>query len=500
MSKAFKLQDPGEGIKEAEILDIVVSEGDRVSEGDHVLDAETDKSAVEIRADFSGTIEGIKVKKGAVARVGDVLLTYRSQDVANDQEEDAEEGDSGEGSEENRGKDQASGEEKVEKAGPEGKRSRQVDEEGEEKEPADAKEDEAQDAKEDAAQDADEDDAEGMDETPSEGGAGKRASEKAARAAPSTRRLAREKDVDMDQLTPGSGPGGRVMDEDVLVAAGESPPDEKGPRQPSERRAEGAQKSRPEGPSQAGSETEEARALIVGATVAGRKSLGGIRRATARRMVTSASEIPQVMHHDVAVIDELETLRRQHGDVIEDDTARPTLTCYLIKSLAAALRKYPNFNARYDADKNEVILLSSRHIGVAVATERGLFVPVVRDPASMSLRELSQELHRLSDLARSAKLQREDMAGASMTLTNVGGIGGRSFTPLINPPESAILGVGASYSSFSPDPSDGHPRAVTLLPLSFVFDHRLNDGAEAAHFVNFLRESLKSAAAFTSMV
>ncbi len=457
MSKAFKLQDPGEGIREAKVLDILVSEGDQVSEGDHVLDVETDKSAVEVRADFSGTIEEIKAEKDSVAKVGDVLITYEPQSSDSSSS----------------GKDESkTGKEEV----------------GEKEAPPSQDEKSQNQVAIESSKNQSTTSAEGP--TP---------------AAPSTRRLAREQGVDINAIAQGSGPAGRVLDEDVMAAAGKGRDTEaeKTPRKPPSARqgqedqqesSETPQKDKPQGTRQA---RTAATSVTTGVRVQRREKLDGVRRATAHRMIQSWSTIPHVMHHDEVAIDDLENMRREHAASIDNPDEKPTLTSYLVKALAAALRQHPHFNARYEESSEEIVYLESRHVGVAVATERGLLVPVVRDADRLSLREMSRELRRVAKQASDGRLTSEEMKGASMTLTNVGAIGGRSFTPIINPPEAAILGVGASYTAFRPAEDDGSPLAVTLLPLSFCFDHRLNDGAQAASFVNSIKELLGNRTSFS---
>jgi pyruvate dehydrogenase E2 component (dihydrolipoamide acetyltransferase) len=211
--------------------------------------------------------------------------------------------------------------------------------------------------------------------------------------------------------------------------------------------------------------------------------------------MTEAWRIPHVVHHDLSTIDELEQLRAEHARLVTADEP-PTLTAYLLKAVAGALRQHRHFNVRLDEDTEEIVFLESVHVAVAVAAERGLLVPVVRDVDKRSLLEVSRDLTRLSRLARDGELKPSDRKGASITVTNVGSIGGRTFTPIINSPQASILGVGAAFREFVPD-DEGRPIVATRLPLSFAFDHRLNDGAAAARFVNTVREMLANTAALS---
>lgn len=170
-----------------------------------------------------------------------------------------------------------------------------------------------------------------------------------------------------------------------------------------------------------------------------------------------------------------------------------TLTVLVMKALVGALRAFPRFNASLDPDDGSIVLKRYFHLGVAVATEHGLLVPVVRDVDRKSLVELSVELGSLAERARAGELEREEMLGGTFTLTNVGGIGGTLFTPIIRHPEAAILGLGRAEARpvALGDMDDPQLSARLLLPLCLAFDHRLNDGAEAAAFVNRLIESLQ---------
>jgi pyruvate dehydrogenase E2 component (dihydrolipoamide acetyltransferase) len=221
--------------------------------------------------------------------------------------------------------------------------------------------------------------------------------------------------------------------------------------------------------------------------------LRSVRRATAREMARAWAEIPHVMHHDFADVTALERFRRAHADAVAEDGGKLTLTVLVLKALAAALRAMPRFNASLDAEGETIILKHYCHIGVAVATDQGLLVPVVRDVDRKSLRELAVELTEQAHRARAGELERDAMQGGSFTLTNVGGIGGRLFTPIIRHPEAAILGLArARLTPTATGELDAPQISARLhLPLCLAFDHRLNDGAEAARFMNHILDSLQ---------
>jgi len=468
MSRAFKLEDPGEGIREAEILEVRVSHGDQVNEGDHVLDAETDKSAVEIRADFTGTIEDVKVSQGSIAKVGEVLMTY--DDGAKAEAEPS--GGAGETSSEQHDSDEDGEQPESGKDETDASDAGRDTEQGQEAQRPDASDQEAErpDASDQEAQRPD------ASEAPNSAADSDKPSRVAhIAAAPSTRRLARELGIDFADLGEGSGPAGRVLDEDVRAVA-----EHRDETKPAESRREQSVSE----PTEDGAHVESER-----------EPLKGFRRATAQRMKRAWAAIPHVVHHDLADIDRLDQMRREHAELVGAEDERPSLTAYLVKALAGALGEHRRFNAQLDEDAEEIVYLRSRHIGIAVATNRGLLVPVVRDADRRSLREVARELRRLSDRARSGDLERKEMRGASITLTNVGSLGGRMFTPIINPPQCSILGIGAAFSELVPS-EDGDPQRRLRLPLSFAFDHRLNDGADAARFVNSIKRCLSSPAAF----
>ena len=333
-------------------------------------------------------------------------------------------------------------------------------------------------------------------------------------AAPSTRRIARELGVDLAAVE-GSGPGGRVLAEDVRAFAERPEPQAGGEagstseRKPQRQREEpSAEESREEPREEPPTEPQdEPKDESPKAPQSGRKPAGeggyalpdfsrwgeterialrSIRRTTAREMARSWAQIPHVMHYDTADITALEQFRQAHTAEVEDAGGKLTLTVLVLKALVGALKAFPRFNASLDEDDGSIVIKHYYNIGVAVDTGQGLLVPVVRDVERKSVIELAVELVRLSERAREAKAERDELQGGSFTLTNVGGIGGTLFTPIIRHPEVAILGLGRA--SLQPvaegDPAEPTLTAQLRLPLCLGFDHRVNDGADAARFVN----------------
>lgn len=447
MSKEFKLPDPGEGIREAQVQEIRVSEGDTVKEGDVLLVVETDKADFEVPSSFSGTIENIHVEEGDNARVGDTVATYSEGGKSDGEESDPS--DSSDPSDEEEKPKSSDGSDKSDR----------------EPEPSDGSDGSDKSDKSDSSP-AKEQRGRATSETEGE------PPEAPVPASPATRKLAKELGVDLKEIAP-SGDGGRVTDEDVRNAAGGEAPEKKKPEPEAEEEEEAPEES---GESRRGVREIE---------------LTGIRKAVADTMNAAWSEIPHVTHMDTADITELEDFRRGH--VSDKGDARPTLSVFLLKAMVAALKAHPRFNARLGEDGKKLIVQEYVHLGVAVDTDDGLVVPVIRDVDCKSPLELAAELETLVKRAREGGLSPEDMEGGCCTLTNVGGLGGEYFTPVIKPPEVAIVGVGeARLERVVLGGLDDPREEIRLrLPLSVSFDHRVNDGADAARFVNTLKRVLE---------
>lgn len=446
MAEEFRLPDPGEGIHEAEIVEVCVAAGDTVEEGDIILHIETDKATVEVPSPYTGTVEDINVQQGDVIEVGDLLMTF------------------------------------VTETAPKTGKKRRPPAEAEEKESPEQKPQRQPRAKK----------VEGTAQ-PAAGRDGGRP----IPASPATRRLAMELDVDLHEVS-GSGPGGRVTADDVRSTA-------EGTEAAAERAPEpAAAKAAPEAPE---AEPRAGRRLTVESPELPDFSrwgpveevpLHGVRRATARRMALAWAQIPHVMHQDVADISELEMFRRRHKADVEQQGGQLSLTVLVMQAVVAALKQFPRFNASLDTDNGRLILKHYYHIGVAVDTDRGLIVPVVRDVDSKSLADLAVELTEVAARVRSGDVQRHELQGGTFTLTNPGAIGGTALTPLINYPEVAILGLGRARleAVVQGDMDDYTIVPRWHLPLHLAFDHRVNDGADAARFVHTLIEVLHDPEAF----
>jgi pyruvate dehydrogenase E2 component (dihydrolipoamide acetyltransferase) len=196
-----------------------------------------------------------------------------------------------------------------------------------------------------------------------------------------------------------------------------------------------------------------------------------------------------VTHFDKADITELEGLRKHHAKKVETAGGKLTVTAIILKVIASALKIFPQFNASLDMINQEIVFKEYYHIGVAVDTEHGLLVPVIRDVDQKNIIKLSVELTEISKKARSRKVTLQDLEGGTFTITNLGGIGGTNFTPIINPPEVAILGV--SRASTQPVFKDGGFEPRLIMPLSLSYDHRLIDGADAARFARWVAQAIE---------
>jgi pyruvate dehydrogenase E2 component (dihydrolipoamide acetyltransferase) len=294
-------------------------------------------------------------------------------------------------------------------------------------------------------------------------------------ATPATRRLARELGVDLAAVR-GSGPGGRVTDEDVRAATAKPRPS--APVSPAAARP--AELVGPAKPlAQVGLEPPPLPRFEQWGPVE-RQPLSHLRRTIAERMALSAAVIPHVTHFDKADITDLNALILRNVDEAKQRGITLTLTSFLLKAAALALKEHPQFNASLDAAAGELILKRYYHLGIAVATDRGLIVPVIHDVDQKPVLELARELAALAERVRAGKAALDDLRGGTFTITNIGALGGTGAIPIINYPEAAILGVARGREEAVV--RDGQIVARMLLPLTLTFDHRIADGADGARF------------------
>jgi pyruvate dehydrogenase E2 component (dihydrolipoamide acetyltransferase) len=289
-----------------------------------------------------------------------------------------------------------------------------------------------------------------------------------APAAPSVRRMARELGVDVNGVS-GSGPGGRISVEDV--------------KEHTKRLVAGAQGG------------AAARAVPLpdftrwGAVE--RQPMRAVRRKTAEHLSAAWTAIPHVTQCDLADITGLEELRKKYAKQVEAAGGNLTVTSVAVKVAAAALRVFPQFNASIDMAAGEIIVKQYVNIGIAVDTDRGLLVPVIRDADKKNIVQLSVELAQLSEKARTRKISLEEMQGGCFSISNLGGIGGTYFTPIVNAPEVAILGISRARMEPVYQKESGQFTARFMLPLSLSYDHRVIDGADAIRFLRWVAEALE---------
>jgi pyruvate dehydrogenase E2 component (dihydrolipoamide acetyltransferase) len=220
-----------------------------------------------------------------------------------------------------------------------------------------------------------------------------------------------------------------------------------------------------------------------------RKPMSNIRRKTADHLGHAWNVIPHVTQHDKADITGFEGLRKQYGPRVERAGGKLTVTAVALKIAATALKKFPQFAASIDSARGQLVYKKYAHIGVAVDTDRGLLVPVIKDVDQKGITELSVELAKASEKARAGKLTLDEMSGGVFTITNLGGIGGTAFTPIVNWPEVAILGMSRGSQEPVYDGQQFQPRL--MLPLSLSYDHRVIDGADAARFLRWISEAFE---------
>jgi len=291
-----------------------------------------------------------------------------------------------------------------------------------------------------------------------------------APAAPSVRRIARELGVDIRKVA-GSDPGGRISMDDVKAYVKKLNED------------------RDASPSGGLGIRQEPLPDFTRFGTVERKPMSKIRTITAEHLSYAWNSVPHVSQFDKADITEFEKFRKSYGSKVEKAGSKLTVTSIILKVIAIGLKKFPQFNSSLDMEKKEIIYKNYFNIGVAVDTDHGLIVPVIKDVERKNLTEISVELNSLAEKARTRKITLDEMLGGCFTITNLGGIGGNYFTPIVNAPEVAILGI--SRGAYEPVYVDGVFKPRNMLPLSLSYDHRIIDGADAARFLRWVCEALQ---------
>ena len=429
----YKLPDVGEGVVEAEIVEWHVKEGDTVTEDQHILDVMTDKATVEIPCAVNGTVKKIVGEPGDVIAVGTEILFVEVEGSVPDDVEETKE--------------------------PETEDTAVAEEPAKEEPKAEAKDDKPEPK---------------PAPTPEKPKAQPPAQAQAARpsgerplASPAVRKRALEADIELSAV-PGSGPAGRVTHEDLddFIASG------------------GRLASKVGGGAAAGRQAR---------TGVHEEKVVGLRRKIAENMALSKRTIPHITYVDEIDLTALEDLRAHMNATRKEGQAKLTIIPFLVMALTKALPDFPQANAHFDTENSVLTKHDGVHCGIAAATPKGLMVPVIRHAESLDVWEIAAEVKRLADAARDGKASREELSGSTITITSLGAIGGIVTTPVINHPETAIIGVNKMQTL--PRYDDGGrlvPRKI--MNLSSSFDHRIVDGYEAARLIQAMKALLENPA------
>ncbi len=534
MALEFKLPELGENIEQAEIVKIMVSEGDKIEIDQILLEIETDKATVEVPAEFSGIVKNVLAKEGETINIGDVVFTYDSLNEnektksknentnANVKDEESEielKSNNKHGIIEVKMPELGENIESAQviklyvKAGDKIEKEQVVLEIETDKATVEVPAEVSGTIKEVKIKEGEnvkvgatvfvietdnnkktintkneETNSEPINETAKETAVQEKTfhvpktelrdvpqrkefSHKIAPASPTVRRFAREIGIDINEVN-GTGPGGRISNEDIKRFA----------KSLNEKIRSGV------GGVALGIKQEKLPDFSKWGNIR-KEAMSNVRKKTAEHLSYAWSTIPHVTQFDKADITELEKMRKQFAKKAEAAGGKLTVTAILLKIVSAALKKFPQFNSSIDMNTNEIIYKNYFNIGIAVDTIQGLIVPVVKEVDKKNILQLAKELNDISVKARNKKVTIEDMQGGCFTISNLGGIGGTAFTPIVNAPEVAILGV--SRGSYEPVYKDDGFVPRMMLPLSLSYDHRIIDGADAARFLRWIVEAIE---------
>ncbi|OTF03335.1 2-oxo acid dehydrogenase subunit E2 [Halorubrum sp. SD612] len=544
----FKLPDVGEGVAEGELVSWLVAPGDRVEEDQPVAEVETDKALVEVPSSYDGVVEELFAEEGEMVPVGDVIISFRV-----DEDGEAAAGDDAEAEPEPEpdSPDESASEPTTEAADAEpdtpagrtfappsarrlarelgvdvaavdgsapGGRVSEADvrahaegdagsapeesaDAGTEPRPAPTPTDVGSGERTSAvSKRGDDDSAVSASTTPADGP--EPAGRETTLATPATRKAARERGVDLDDVPTDETRDGEAFVTaeavnayaDALESAESTPEPE-----PVDVDAGGAAAATVGRPSDDGADAPAA-------TADGDETVPyrGVRRTIGKQMERSKYTAPHVTHHDTAEVDALVEAREKLKPTAEAEGVKLTYMPFVMKAIVAGLKEYPYLNSELREDDEEIVLKGAYNLGIAVATDAGLMVPVVEDVDEKGLFELADAVNDLASRARERKLKPAEMKGGTFSITNFGAIGGEYATPIINYPETAILGLGAIEerpvvrdhadvaSEFLDDSDDSTVVPAPTLPLSLSIDHRVVDGAVAAEFANTVMEHLEN--------
>ncbi len=454
--ETYKLPELAEGIEAGDVVGVLVNEGDTVEEGQSLIELETDKATVPVPAPYGGRIAKIHVKPGDKVPVGAPLVDIEGGAAGKAPAEKAAP------TPEKPKEPEKPAKPAAEAAPPREEPVAAPEKPAEEKAPPPPTEqpeprEEKRQAEKAGGAPLPERPVEPEPASPSEQGEGT-----PIPAGPSVRRLARELGVDLRQVK-GSGGAGRITSDDVKEHA--------------RRRMTAPEAGGPMTGAVAPGETPDFSRYGPVRT----EPLPSMRRKISANMSASWSQIPHVHQFAEADVTDLMAIQKKYAPVFKERGVSLTMTSLILKAVARTLKAFPKFNASLDLQKGEVVYKDYIHIGVAVDTPAGLIVPVIRDVDKKDLLQLSVELGDIAKRTRERQVGLDELRGASFTVSNLGGIGGSHFTPIINPPEVAVLGVGRSEKTPTYRGDSLVPRMK--LPLCVAYDHRLIDGADGARFI-----------------
>ncbi len=415
MNEKIILPELGDEIEAGDVVNILVSKGDKVEKGSVLFELETEKVVVEFPSPQSGRIMEIHIQKGDTVKVGQLLFTL---DINGEKE-----------------------------------KSEETEISQEEKKVVRQHEQSPEPSREPETQPLPEDETEPVGEL--------------LPAGPATRKLARELGLDLSKVQ-GTASGGRITLDDVKSYVKHCL-------------------------------TSTPGSAVVPATElpdfsqwgpVERKPLSSLRRKVAENLGAAWSAVPLVTQFDEADITELENLRKKYVESVKEKGGKLTITIFVMKALVTALKAFPQFNATLNVHHGEIIYKQYFNIGVAVATPSGLIVPVMKNVDGKSLAELAIELTELSQKVRDRKVPLEDLRGGNISVSNLGGIGGTGFTPLVNPPDVAVVGL--SRSRVVPVWQEGKVEPRFIMPFSVSYDHRVIDGADGARFARLVAHEMET--------
>lgn len=476
MPTQIKLPNLGENIESGDVLSIFVSEGDVVKADQDLLEVETDKATMPIPSPEAGKITKILVSEGDTIEVGAPIMEIEAAEADEKpakkkseppkeekakapakKEPEPEEAESEEAEERSEDADVESGdlnEEEETPSKPAAKKSKPKEAEPEDDEPeAEPKAIKAK-PKKPASNGA------APDVVPGDGHA-------ASAAGPAVRRLARQLNVDLRRVRP-TGAGGRITTEDIRAYIRET--------------NEHVAATTPRGVTPPGSPDSDDFGSVR------TEKMSRMRQTIARNMIQSYTTIPQLTNFDDSDVTELEDMRQQSKEDYADRGIKLTTMPFLIKAVASSLKRHPVLNASVDMESNQIIYKEYVNIGIAVDTERGLVVPVLKDAERKSISQIASEIEELAITVREGKFDLDILRGGTFTISNLGSVGGTYSTPIINPPQVAILLVGRTRTV--PQFADDIVVPRLMMPLSITYDHRLVDGAAAARFLNEVKNFL----------